>query len=345
MKRHWNAAAACALIGALLCVSIGASGGEFELRDGKWVRATEPVEGSEAGHLALIRKLLRDKEPRKALKSAERFLSTYPNSADREEAMLLGGQAEMGRGRYYQAFEWFEKLLAEFPAGRYYEWALTREFEVAEAFLAGKKRVVLKVFRMPAVDDGLEILLRIAEHAPGTAMAEKALMRIAEHHNSRGEYIRAVEAYDRFVEMFPKSEQAGYAALQAARASLAQFKGVEYDDTPLLEAEQRFRSFSEKYPAEADRENVSETLRHISETRASKLYATGDYYRRSGRSRSAAYYYRLVMKEFPETDWAARAEETLILLGTTVTAPRASGPPAKARPASAGADKEGGATK
>ena len=349
MKRNGNVAAACAILAALLCISPGASGEELEWKDGKWVRAPEPGEGTEGGHLALVRELLRQNKGRKALQSARMFLVTYPDSSGREEAMLLAGRAEMSRGRYYQGFEWFEKQLAEFPSGRYYTWALAREFEVAEAFLAGKKRIVMKIFRVSAVDDGLEILLRIAEHAPGTNTAEDAIMRIAEHHNSRGQYTEAVEAYDRFMEMFPKSPRARHAALQAARATWAQFKGPQFDDTPLLEAEQRFRSFGQKYPAEASEANVPRILREITEARAGKLYATGDFYRRVGRNKSAAYYFKMVLEQFAETDWASRAEQALMAVGAPVPAPGAMLQPApvqpKAAPEVSGTDTESGATK
>jgi len=324
MKRNFTAAFVCGWIGALLLLSPAAAE-DMEFRDGKWVPVARPAEGSEDGHLALVRKFVEDKQGRQAVASAEKFLKTYGDSSHREEAMLLAGRGELLREHYYQAFEWFEKQLAEFPSGRYYEWALTREFEVAEAFLAGKKRIVAKMFYMPAEDDGLEILLRIAEHAPGTPLALKAMLRIADHHYGKNRFPEAVEAYDRFVELFPKSEQAEYAALQAARATHAQFKGPEFDDTPLLEARQRYQAFQERYPQAARTADVPAILAGIADARANKLYVTGDFYKRTGRPQSAAYYYKLIQKDYPQTDWASRAEQALTLLGQGSPAPAAEG--------------------
>ena len=287
---------------------------EFEFKDGKWVPATEPVEGTEQGHLALVRKLIERGEGRSASRGVKRFFKAYPDSQRREEALLLAGRAEIVRGRYWQAFEWLEKQLAEYPAGRYYEWALSREFEVAEAFLAGKKRIHFGIFRLRAEGDGLDILLRIAEHAPGTAIAQKAMLRIADHQYEKARFAEAVAAYDEFLEMFPRSAQAQYASLQAARSTHAQFQGLNFDDTPLLEAKQRYLNFQQAYPAAAREADVGAIIEDITATRANKLFATGAFYQRTDRPESATFYYKLVMRDFPQTEWADRAGEALSLM-------------------------------
>jgi outer membrane assembly lipoprotein YfiO len=287
---------------------------EFEFKDGKWVPATEPVEGTEQGHLALVRKLIERGEGRSALRATKRFFKIYPDSPRREEALLLAGRAEIVRGRYWQAFEWLEEQLAEYPAGRYYEWALSREFEVAEAFLAGKKRIHFGIFRLRAEGDGLDILLRIAEHAPGTTIAQKAMLRIADHQYEKARFAEAAAAYDEFLEMFPKSAQAQYAALQAARSTHAQFQGVAFDDTPLLEATQRYLNFQQAYPGPAREADVEAILAEITAARANKLFETGAFYERTDRPDSATFYYKLVMRDFPQTEWADRAGAALSMM-------------------------------
>jgi len=304
------AAVGCGLLAAATAAP-PANPGEFEFKDGKWVPATEPVEGTEQGHLALVRKLIERGEGRSASRAVRRFFKTYPDSQNREEAMLLAGQAELVRERYWQAFEWFEKQLAEYPAGRYYEWALSREFEVAEAFLAGKRRIHFGIFRLRAEGDGLDILLRIAEHAPGTMIAQKAMLRIADHQYEKARFAEAVAAYDEFLEMFPKSPQAQYASLQAARSTQAQFEGPEFDDTPLLEARQRYLNFQQAYPEAAREADVAAILVEITAMRANKLFLTGAFYERTDRPGSAEFYYKLVMRDFPQTEWADRASEAL----------------------------------
>lgn len=186
MRKHLHRIVICSVLLAIGVAEV--PGGEYVWQDGKWVPAAKPVEGTVEGELAIIRTHIAQRDRKKALAAVERFLARYPDDAACEEAMLLAGQADLDAGQYYQAYEQFEKMLDRYPNGRFLERALTREMDVANAFLAGKKRTVAKVFRLPAKDEGLDILRRIAEHAPSSLIAESALLRIGEYHYQQGEY-------------------------------------------------------------------------------------------------------------------------------------------------------------
>lgn len=287
----------------------------YEWKGGKWVRAAKPARGTPPGELALVRQLFQDGRYKKTVKAAKKFRSKYQADPGYEEVCLLAGRAEIKRGRYYQAFEWFEKQLDQHPAGRLSDRALQREFEVAEAFLGGKKRVILGFIRIGAVDDGLEILTRIAEHAPGTNIAAKSLLRIADYHYQKGQWVEAAEAYDLFLDLFGKSPEAARAMLQAAQATYSSFRGIRFDDTPLLEAEQRFSIFAESYPAAARKAGVGRMLKQIAFARGEKLYQTGRFYERTKRPSAAAFYYKQLINAYPETQWAVDARTALRLLG------------------------------
>lgn len=285
------------------------------MKDGQWVKPVAPGEGTIEGELSLIRKRIEDGDEGKAVDAVEKFLARYGDSPACEEAFMLAGQAEMNRERYYQAFEWYEQQLARYPNGEYYERALHREYEAADAFLLGKKRLVAKVLWMPAQADGLEILSRVAEHAPGSAIAEKALLRIADYHLWKKDYADAAQAYDHYYNLFPKADKAPFAMLRAARSMYASYRGVDYDETPLIDAEQRFRQFRQRYPITADQEGASEVLKVIHAARGQRVYAAGQFYERTRRPQAAAHYYKLVLEGYPDTEWAARARGDLARLG------------------------------
>ena len=311
--RHWYLAAAFLVV----LWPAGPLGGQEsrQWKGGKWASAAKAAEGAAGGQVAPIRQLLKAGRNKQAVKAARKFLKKHPDSAGREEVYLLAGRAEINRGRYYQGYEWFEKQLDEFPNGRLSEEALEWEYEIAEAFLNGKKRIVLRFMKLPAADEGVEILTRIAEHAPGTDIGASSLLRIGDYYYAKGKWTEATEAYDTFLELFAKSPKAAYVMLQAARATYSSFGGVAFDDTPLLEAEQRFRVFAASFPAEASKANVRRILKQIAATRAHKLFWTGDLYDRTGRPTAAAYYYKKVVEEYPDTVWAKSAERALSRLG------------------------------
>ncbi len=286
----------------------------YEWTGNAWKPAAKPEEGSAAGELALLRQYWENVHYKKLVKAAKKFLKRYPDSDEYEEACLLAGQSEIHRNRYFQAYEWFERQLSQFPSGRFSDRALEHEYEIAEAFLAGKKRIVLGFLRVSGRDDALEILQRIAEHAPGSALAERALLRVGDYYYDEGDWIEATEAYDAFLIACDKSPKAPYAMLQAAHATYNSFNGVAFEDTPLLAAEQRVKNLLESYPQAARRANVEETLSEISATRAEKVFLAGQFYERTHRSSPAAFCYRDVIERFPTTPWATMAQDALIRL-------------------------------
>jgi len=311
------------------------SAGKDELirRDGQWVRRAEPKEGTPAGEAAIVRGDLDRKDHRAAAKHAKRFLKRYPADPLREEVLGMAGDAQLGRHRYWQAYEFYERQLAEFPNGRRVPWALRREMEVAQAFLAGKKRIVAKIFRLPAYDDGLEILQRIAAHAPGTAQAERALLTVGDYHFGKGNWAAAADAYDAFGKLHPNSTRAAYAERRAAGAFHNAYRGPAFDETPLLEAEQRYKAFQRHHPAAAAKARVDDILKRIHSARARKQFEIGQFYLRTGKPSAAAFYFETVVKHYGGTPWAARSRRFLAKPGPPANVSATTQPATATKPA------------
>jgi len=308
-----------------------------ELQGGQVVSVT-PVPGTPAGDAEMVRRRVEARQYDEAVADAEAALKKHAgDESAREEILLWIGEAEMGRGNYYEAYERFEKLLGDYPDGRYRERALAREYDVADRFLKGAKRTAMGLLRVSAKDEAVKMLEGIADHAPNISLAQKALLRIADYYYAEKKFSDAVGAYDRCLKLFPKGPQAGHAMLRAARASLALYTDVRYDVSPLKDARQRFRDYQQSFPAEARQQRVEETLATIRLLLAEKLYAIGRYYETTRpspeRRRAAAYYYQQTIQEYPSTIWAERARQGLLKLG--VTAPASPGLPRPDR------DKEG----
>ncbi len=295
------------IVGPVLC----AAEDELEWAGGKWVQAVAPGEGTPAGELALIRQHQADGSRRDTLRAVKKFIEKYPGDARCEEAMLLAGEAELDANRYWQAFEWYERVASEYPNGKLFERALDRQFKVAEVFLDGRKRVVLGFLHISAYGDGQEILFGIAAHSPGSALAERALMRVADFYFDRRNFVEAVETYDEYLEMFPKSDRSSRAMLRGARANLADYQGWAYDDTPLIEARQRFLIFAEQFPKDATDVGVDNILSQINSMQAQRAFEDAAFYERIDRPEPARICYKYVVMDYSDTEWAARANERI----------------------------------
>lgn len=307
----------CALAGALLLAAGAASakeparGQELIWQDGKWVHQPAPAPGTPAGELAMIRQAMDAADYSRALGIADGFLKKYPAEPLREEVLGMAGDAELKRDRHWQAYERFEQQLTEFPKGARMERALEREIELARAFLSGKKRIAYGIFILPAQQEGIEILERVAERAPGTTLADTALLAIGDYHFDRQAWTESAEAYDSFLKLAPKSPKASYGELRAALSLWRSYRGPAYDETPLSEAEQRFKAFAQHYPEAAGEAGVDEIVKSIRAARAAKVMESANFYVRTGRPAAAGAFYRQISEQYGDTNLAERARALL----------------------------------
>ncbi len=312
MKTTWRILAVAAL--AVTC-GVGFARAE-RVWDGKaWVEASPAAPGSPEADLEAIRDRIGNGKNKKAVKAVDAFLVNHGDSPACEEAMSLAGEAQMNRGRYWDAYKWYERQISTYPNGAFFERALDREYKIADAFLKGRKRRTLKIFKVSAQDDGIEILMRISAHAPGTQLAQRSLLRVADYHFDKQQYAEAVKVYDEFVKQNPQSPRRSYAMLKSAKANLLSFRGVNWDITPLLEAAERFRVFAQAYPQAAKGENIPHILAEIRLTLAHKLFHSGKFYERVKRPRAAVFYYWKLLREYPETHWAESARGRMEMMG------------------------------
>ena len=191
--------------------------------------------------------------------------------------------------------------------------------DVARAFLSGQKRIVWKILRMPAYDDGIEALSRVWERIPGTRLGEQALRLIADYYFAVGDMDLAQDEYARLVREYPNGRYTSQAMLRSAEAAQSAFPGIKFDERALLEAEERYRQFQAAYPARAREEDVDARLENISRLRAAKDLDIAQWYERTRQPGAAAYYYQLVVRDRPDSLEATTARQRLEALGVDLT--------------------------
>jgi outer membrane assembly lipoprotein YfiO len=308
-------AVSCLCIALLWCGSVQA---EKRWDGTKWIEERPAVLGTPRGDIATIRALLEAERVKEAVIKVEGFLARHAHSPLCEEAMNLAGCAKIAQGHYWDAYEWFERQIEEFPNGPLLSRALDREYQIGEAFLQGRKRRVMRVLKLSAEGEGVEILDKITEHSPASFLARKALLRIAKYHFDEGEFDESVRRYDEFVEQYPHSPKRAMAMIQAAHASLQRYRGVQWDTDPLHEAAERYRVIQAAFPAAAKAEGIASILAEIHASLAHKVYHMGLFYERTKKPRAAAYYYSMVVRDYRTTRWASDARTRLGVLGNII---------------------------
>jgi outer membrane protein assembly factor BamD (BamD/ComL family) len=280
----------------------------------EWVTAGPDEVAGPMDELGEARALLARGEEGRARSILNRWLKQNPDDERVDEATFLVGETYFEGHDYWQAVKRYQTV-AENASGPIFDAANQRATDVGRAFLAGEKRILWYFIPLPAYDDGIEILDRVWERVPGSRLGELALKYKADYYFANGDMDLAYDEYVNLAQQYPSGRFTQVAMLRSAEAAESEFPGVRFDDQPLIDANERYRQFAGTFPVYAEREKVPERLEGIRQQRAQKDYEVARWYERTRQPGAAEFYYRLILKDWPETLAAAEARTRLRALG------------------------------
>lgn len=229
-------------------------------------------------------------------------------------------------GNYVKAAASYGRFMDHFPDSKFYDLALERQFQIATAFLAGRKRPILGIFKIKGYADGVRIMESITYrqtlHDP-EGIGIKAAVAVAQSYQDRKLYN---EAYYRWAEIHDQhrtNNLGKQAMLNMARCRRALYRGHQYDTSDLIgrplnpesyynSAKSCYQKFKQQYPEDADDYKIEQKLNEIDEQLAWKQFEIGRYYQERGNIMSANLYYRMVVDRWPRTNIAALARQMLM---------------------------------
>ncbi len=287
-----------------------------ELRNGRWQPlATAPTSQPAADPvLDEVEHLLATNQNDAALKLCVSWIKTHDKHApQRDRAVFLMAeiyyQLDSGQDRV-KAFYYLDEVMDEYPDGKLFYPALELQYQIANEYLSGHP---MHFWFIPysAEEYAIEMLYRIQERSPGSPLAEKSLLRTADYYYSNADYDLAHDAYDRYWHNYPRSPMVATVRLREAFSSLAQFRGIRFDPSPILDARTQLLDILTAYPDLGREENLVSIVAAIDDTLSAKLYVTADYYRRVHDPAAAVYMYRFLIETYPSAAQVPAAQLAL----------------------------------
>ena len=301
-----------ALVLLVLSTSASAQKRTWELSEGVWrENGRAPAPSTQRRGVPELDSADREIDQRsydRAFHTALDWVLANPASPDRDRGLYTIARALYGYGNRIKSYYYCDELLDSYPESDYWAQALQLQYRIADQYLDGYKRRWLGVPMFYAKEEGIEMLYRIRNRAPGSPLAEKALLRTADHYRFDGQFDFAADAYAFYARQYPRSPMTPRARLWGAYCSLAQFRGVRFDATPVIDAREQLRSIAAAYPDLAKEEGIDSILQRIDAAFAKKLYTTATFYRRTDEPGAAAYTYKYLIKAYPEAPEAERAK-------------------------------------
>lgn len=275
-------------------------------------RAPDAEPSIAATQLSQAKQALARGDAGRSLNLVNGWLERYPTHPLRPEALLIQGDALLAQGDEYKAAFSYEELIRRYPMSEFFVPALERELQIAIAYANGLRRKFFGTFRIiDAGPEAQEILIRIQERLPGSSLAERAGMELADYYFRIRDMSLAAEAYDVFILNYPRSRQINKARLRLIASFLAQFKGPAYDSNGLVEATAKIKELQAIEPAVAQQIGAEALLVRIYESEAEKLALQARWYRKTDDYIASERTVRRLFRDFPRSIAAMNEAQTL----------------------------------
>ncbi|MFM1831764.1 MAG: hypothetical protein RLZZ461_80 [Planctomycetota bacterium] len=269
--------------------------------DDAWQKES-PEPGTESAQVLSARRALALGEPERARALAGAFIDRFPTSPFRAEMLLVRGDALVEMGDEYEALFDYEAIAREHAGSTVFVTALEREYDIAVAYAHGLRRKLYGTIRvLDASDDAQELLIRIQERLPGSRLAEDAGDQLADFYFRRAEMRLAADAYDLFLQNYPRSDRVEKARARLIESYLASYRGPRYDDAGLRDARRRLEALRAVQPSTAQRLGADALLVRIKESEARKLLVTAEWYLSIDDPISCEQYLRRIVTRYPDT--------------------------------------------
>lgn len=286
----------------------------FELTGDRFteVPATNPASLPKPDPTLKRVEILLDRQEYSSAKSlAVDWLLAHKTDPRYDQGLYLMAQTLNGLEEPIKAFYYCDQLMDSFPASAYFKPALELQYAMGDSLLKGRpiKGLGLPIF--DGTDEGVEMMFRVQTRSPGSPLAEKALRRTADFYFADGQFDLAADAYAAHIKSYPRDPDLPEILVRQAFSNYAQFTGVRFDPTPLVNARAQMQDLINKYPEVAKRENMASFVDAIDKTLARKLFVTADFYRRTDKLSAEKLVLRVLTQQYPQSDEAQRAKRLL----------------------------------
>ena len=236
----------------------------------------------------------------------------FPEIKGEDLDIFIKAEILFCKGKFVKAAKTYNKFLdKEYSESRLYDAALERQFQIAKAFLAGRKLRVLGIFKIKGYAEGVKIMEGITERAGDRAIALQAALAAVKSYEDRKKYNEAHLKWSEISWQWKTGEIAKQALLGMAQNKYATYRGPKYNSTCLISAKSYYEDFKSRYLQDAKEIEIDTILEQIDEQLSYKQFLIGRFYQKIGNRQSANLYYDMVIQNWPLSSSAELAEEAL----------------------------------
>ncbi len=234
----------------------------------------------------------------RAIKLYDRTATRYPFIGAAAQARFRQAQLLEQEREPRKASEAYDKMLAQYPGDPLYPRALERLSTIANDAAEGNiQSRFLGIKRPISLDQTVEMLGRVKDHAPRSRTAAKAQFKVGELYQSKKKFKEAIAAFRDLVREQPESPEAPEALFRVGVIHLEQADRGNQNQSTLDLANEAFNDYLIQYPGHprnAEARKMISSLRGMALDRSMEI---AEFYMKTGRTESAKIYYRDIVRK------------------------------------------------
>ena len=233
---------------------------------------------------------------KRALSAYERIGKKYYFSQYAPEAQFRVAELLLGSGEPLEAFAAYQALIDRYRGSKRFQRSVEQQYNIAVNSLTQKNSSVLGIVpKKTSRDRVIQMFETIVRNAPSSVYAANSYYYVGRIYEGRKDYEKAVAAFQKVVDDYPKSQKAPQAQLRIGQIYGTTAKRPD-NPTNLRESREAYEDFITNFPEHDSTGDAYAQLDAISEKEAKKSLNLAKYYERKGNLKGAAIYYNDVLR-------------------------------------------------
>jgi outer membrane assembly lipoprotein YfiO len=278
----------------------------------KWVNPKYAVKETPEKQLAYAKEFFDSKEYDEAASEFRKLIKHYPRAREAAEAQFYLGRILEEQGRLFDAYKAYQMVIDKYPFSDRFPEIIAKEFAVGNRLLEGEQdKSGFLGGVLGSSYDPVEVFQTIIKNSPYGEYAAPSQYKIALYLQEKRLYQEARDEFEKVINDYPDSEWAKAAQYQLAITDAKRSRGAAYDQKVTQIAIEQFKEFVKDNPDAELSDNAQAKINELREKEAENNFITAAYYERRKQYQAARIYYDGIVQEFPDTQWAQKAQERL----------------------------------
>jgi len=248
------------------------------------------------------------KDYKRAAAEFEKLVKNYEYSEYASKAQYYVGLCYENMGKFYFAFQNYQKAIDNFPHVENADEIIAREFNIANLFAAKESPRVMGTGIMTSIDRAVEIYKKVVDNAPYGKLAEEAQFNIGQALKEAERYDEAIEAFQKLLDDYPASKFADQSRYEVALCAYKASLKPAYDVGPTDKAIKAFEEFSQANRDTELAKEADKTVQRLKDKAAEKSLLAARFYEQQKHYDSAIIYYQDVVDNFPDCSFVDQAK-------------------------------------